>query len=269
MIFRVLLDGMAAGAANMARDELLARGLAGGEVPPTVRIYGWDPPAVSIGYHQSEEEIDRAALGRDGIDLVRRPTGGRAILHSREVTYCAALPLALGSPRAIYEMINEALLDGIRAMGIPAGLSGDGADLRRAYAGAGGIPCFSVSVKSEIQAGGRKLVGSAQRRYGAAVLQHGSFLLGPAHRELARYVRAPGGADGAGAAGGGPGLVASISADLAERTTDASALLGREVSYAEAAAALAAGFERFFSRVPEPRAMPGPAARTFSTQELV
>jgi lipoate-protein ligase A len=252
MTIRTLTDGKAAGAANMARDEELARELGGGGIPPTVRIYGWDPPAVSIGYHQREEEIDRAALDRSGIDLVRRPTGGRAILHWNEVTYCAVMPVSLGSPRAIYAMINEALLDGIRAMGIPAGLSGPGVDLRRAYATAGGVPCFSFSVKSEVQVAGRKLVGSAQRRFGNAILQHGSFLLGPEHRGLARFVLAP---------GDGPRDVVSarIAADLGARTTDAGTVLGRPVPFAEAAGALAAGFGRYFSRMPDPREFPGPA----------
>jgi lipoate-protein ligase A len=263
MNIRTLSDGKAAGAANMARDEELARELALGGIPPTVRIYGWDPPAVSIGYHQSGEEIDRAALARAGIDLVRRPTGGRAILHSDEVTYCAVLPLTLGPPRAIYAMVNEALLIGIREMGIEAQMGGSEPDLRRAYATAEGVPCFSFSVRSEIQAGGRKLVGSAQRRYGAVVLQHGSFLLGPAHRELARYVRPTGGVDG-------PSFSAGIAADLAVRTTDAATLLGREVAFPEAAAALAAGFERYFSRSSSSRDIPPPArmAGTFSPQEL-
>jgi lipoate-protein ligase A len=263
MTFRTLSDGKAAGAVNMARDEELARELSRGAIPATVRIYGWDPPAVSIGYHQAEEDIDRAALARDGIDLVRRPTGGRAILHAQEVTYCAALPLTLGSPRAIYAMVNEALLEGILAMGISAALSGSEPDLRRAYAGAEGVPCFSFSVRSEIQAGGRKLVGSAQRRYGAAVLQHGSFLLGPAHRGLARYVRPRGAVETS-------SLSAGIASDLAERTTDAGTLLGREVPFAEAAAALAGGFERYFSRLPRPRDIPAPAhaSRTPSPQEL-
>jgi lipoate-protein ligase A len=258
MTFRTLSDGKAAGAANMARDEGLARELSRGEIPPTVRIYGWDPPAVSIGYHQSEEDLDRGALARAGIDLVRRPTGGRAILHWDEVTYCAAIPLAFGSPRAIYAMVNEALLEGIRAMGIPAALRGADADLRRAYSSAEGVPCFAFSVKSEIQVGGRKLVGSAQRRYGSAVLQHGSFLLGPGHRELARFVRADGDFP--------PGsLSAGIAADLAARTTEAGTVLGRPVGFVEAAEALAAGFERYFSRMPAPREFPGPrpASPTF------
>jgi lipoyl(octanoyl) transferase len=262
MTFRILTDGKAAGAANMARDEEFALELGRGGIPPTVRIYGWDPPAVSIGYHQPEEDIDRASLERAGIDLVRRPTGGRAILHWNEVTYCAVVPVSLGSPRAVYAMINEALLDGIRAMGIPAVLSGSDVDLRNAYSTAGGVPCFSFSVKSEVQVAGRKLVGSAQRRFGNAILQHGSFLLGPEHRELARFVRA---------SGDDPpdGVSARITADLESRTTDARTVLGRPVPFEEAAGAIAAGFGRYFSRTPAPRDLPGPwpAPSTFTPQD--
>ncbi|HLF14083.1 MAG TPA: hypothetical protein VI932_04265 [Bacteroidota bacterium] len=240
MTLRTLTEGKAAGAANMSRDGTLARRLEGGGIPPTVRIYGWEPPAVSIGYHQQEEDFDAEGLARAGIDLVRRPTGGRAILHWHEVTYCAVIPLSCGPPRAIYRMINEALIVGIRAMGIPAELSCSGGDLRQAYGTAAGIPCFSFSVKSEIQVGGRKIVGSAQRRFGRTVLQHGSFLLGTRHRDLARFVRPAGhrSADG-------------IGADLASRTTEAETVLGRPVTFEEAAGALAAGFELYFSRTPE------------------
>lgn len=251
MTVRPLTEGKARGAANMARDVELALSLGRGGAAPVVRIYGWDPPAVSVGHHQDEGEIDRAALAGAGFDLVRRPTGGRAILHWNEATYCAAVPSSLGSPRAVYAMINEALLEGIRAMGIDAVLAGSDDDLRRAWSTAEGVPCFSFSVRSEIRAGGRKLVGSAQRRFPGGVLQHGSFLLGPEHRALARFVRGAGSAD--------PAVVrAAVAAGLEARTTDASALLGRPVGFDEAAAALAAGFERYFSRVPAPAEPPGP-----------
>lgn len=253
MNVRVLAEGTASGAANMARDEGLARALAAGGIGPTIRLYGWAPPCLSIGFHQDEGDFDRGALARLGVDLVRRPTGGRAILHWHEVTYCALVPLAAGSPRAIYGMLNEALLAGIRSMGIPAELAGPGPALKAAYASPSGIPCFTVSVKSEIQVGGRKLVGSAQRRYGDAVLQHGSFLLGAQHREIAGLVRAA-----------APGPRAAIAAAIAGTTTEAESVLGRVVSHEEASAALAAGFERYFSDTPDiPR--PSGAAPVFAT----
>ncbi len=246
MTLRTLREGMAPGAANMERDQELARRLEHGEIGPTVRIYGWAPPAVSIGYNQDEGDFDTAALARAGIDLVRRPTGGRAILHAHEVTYCAVIPLSFGSPRSIYAMINEALLAGIRAMGIAAELNDADQDLRRAYAAPGGIPCFSTSVRSEIRSGGKKLVGSAQRRFGPVVLQHGSFLLGPQHREIARFVR-----------GSGGGTESGIAADLAARTTEAETILGRSVTFDEASGAIASGFERFPLPTPGRTGRPG------------
>ena len=265
MTLRILLEGRAAGAANMARDTELATALASGpsSLPasgePVIRLYGWEPPAVSLGYHQDAEDVDAAALAREGIDLVRRPTGGRAILHWNEVTYCAAVPLALGSPRQIYAMLNAALLDGIRAMGIAAGLAADDDDLRMAASSAAGVPCFSTSVRSEIRAGGRKLVGSAQRRFGDVVLQHGSFLLGPEHRALARFVRARRGEE--------PGApAAAIAAGLGARTTDAAAELRRGVGFVEAAGALASGFERYFSCVSAAPAVIAEAPPTFHHQ---
>ena len=239
MTVRILREGPAGGASNMTRDETLARQLERGEIEPTVRIYGWAPPAISIGFHQREDDFDVPELKRAGIDLVRRPTGGKAILHAHEVTYCAVLPLSYGAPRLLYLMIHEALLGGIRSMGIPAELNAEDQDLRRAYATTGGIPCFSTSVGSEIQVAGKKLVGSAQRRFGRVVLQHGSFLLGAQHRELARFVRP---------ADGSPDN--DIAASLTTRTTDAESILGRPVSFNEAANALAEGFEQFFAHDP-------------------
>jgi lipoate-protein ligase A len=249
MTVRVLTEGMRTGAENMSRDAGLAEALRRREIGPAIRIYGWDPPAVSIGYHQDEEDFDAAALAAAGVGLVRRPTGGRAILHAHEVTYCAVLPLSAGTPRSIYRMINEALLDALRSMGIPARLSDDDPDLRRALAAPEGIPCFSVAVRSEIRSGGKKIVGSAQRRYGDVILQHGSFLLGTAHREIARFVRSG---------------AAAIGADLAAHTTEAETVLGRSVGFAEAAGAVAAAFERYFTRVRELREPPArhPASAT-------
>ena len=154
----ILAEGRATGAGNMARDEALARALSSGEIGPTIRLYGWAPPSVSIGFHQEENDFDRAALARLGIDLVRRPTGGRAILHWHELTYCALLPLTAGSALDLCDAQRGAPrrnpLDGHRR-----GTRRPGGRAETACAAAAGIPCFTVSVKSEI-GGGRKIVGS-------------------------------------------------------------------------------------------------------------
>jgi len=228
MTLRVVVDGAAAGERNMEADAALADALARGEIPPTLRLYGWSPPAISIGYHQSEEDFDAVKMADAGIRLVRRPTGGRAILHWEELTYAAVLPLAAGSPREIYTAIHRTFLRGVLSMGIPADLGDGDGDMRAAGASPGGIACFSTSAKSEIRSGGKKLVGSAQRKVGGVILQHGSFLLGPRHLGIAEFVR--------------PDRRGVALTGLASRTTDAETILGRPVSFAEAAGAISAAF---------------------------
>jgi lipoate-protein ligase A len=233
MNLRVITDRAGTGAANMAADASMAAALGRAEIPPTLRLYGWDPPALSIGYHQSERDFDVEKLARSGIDLVRRPTGGRAILHWHELTYAIVLPLSAGSPRDLYMAVHDTLLDGIRGMGIPALPGGSDEGLRASYSSPDGVACFSRSVRSEIQVGGKKIVGSAQRKIGDVILQHGSFLLGPQHRRLAEFLQ--GGAHG------------PVPVDFVSKTTEAETILGRPVSFSEAATAVASAFVTRFS----------------------
>jgi len=224
----------------MEKDSALAAALDRGEIPPTLRLYSWDPPAVSIGYHQSAADFDGDKLRSAGIDLVRRPTGGRAILHWHELTYAIVLPLSSGAPRALYERVHDALLAGIRSLGIAAYLGGSDDGLRAAYDSTDGVACFSRSVRSEIQAHGKKLAGSAQRKTGGVVLQHGSFLLGTQHRRIAEFIR--------------NGTVGEAPPDLASGTIEAETILGRGISFGEAAEAVAASFANRFSTADRPAA---------------
>jgi lipoate-protein ligase A len=217
----------------MAFDERMASELAGGRSLPTLRVYGWNPRAISVGRHQPTDAFDIPSLVRAGIDIVRRPTGGRAILHAHELTYSVAIPSSEGGLREIYRRINLGILQGVRALGIDAGLQETGADFRAAYADPTSVACFSTSARSEVQFEGRKLIGSAQRRYGDVVLQHGSFLLDDSHREIARYL----------SAGDSPLAVAQRTL-LEETTSDARAILGRHVGFSEAAEAIREGFAR-------------------------
>lgn len=165
----------------MALDHALAEEIRGGE--GALRLYGWSPPTVSFGRNEPAHgryDLERAA--REGLAFVRRPTGGRAVLHAREVTYCAVLPVrALGGAREAYVRINQGLVEGLRALGCPAEVVGKGSVLAP---DAG--PCFRAPATGEVMAGGRKLVGSAQVRIGDAVLQHGSVILGGDQGALAR-----------------------------------------------------------------------------------
>ncbi|MDZ7778632.1 MAG: biotin/lipoate A/B protein ligase family protein [Gemmatimonadota bacterium] len=162
-VWHVYHDPPMSGARNMAIDHALARSITDGTA--ALRLYEWSEPTVSLGRNEP-------ARGRGGA-VVRRPTGGRAVLHRSELTYAVAVPArALGGPRALYRAVSEALVEGLRLLGAEVTLAPDGKTLRP---DAG--PCFDVPAEGEVVAGGGKLVGSAQARMGGALLQHGSILI--------------------------------------------------------------------------------------------
>lgn len=209
---RILMDGARDGAWNMARDAALLAEHRPGD-PPVLRLYRWSPPAVSYGYHQSLDGFDAAAIAAAGYGLVRRPTGGRAILHADELTYAVVgaspSPLFGDTLHATYTRINDALLLFLRDLGLDADVSGG-----ESRDDARGLVCFKSAGRHEINVRGRKLVGSAQRRHGESFLQHGSILAGPAHLALSRFLRPA------------PGQPAPDAAALALVTTDLGRLLG-------------------------------------------
>ena len=171
-----LSDTAAPGALNLAVDEVLLESVLR-DGAPALRFYTWAPACLSLGRNQAARGVyDPARAASAGIDIVRRPTGGLAVLHDRELTYSMAAPLApFGGPRAAYASINRALVEGLRSFGVAAeqatGVRPRG-PLRHATE-----PCFQTPAAGEVVARGRKLVGSAQRCEGGALLQHGSILL--------------------------------------------------------------------------------------------
>lgn len=171
--WRVIRDGEMDGALNMAVDHALAAERWAGEA--VLRLYRWVRPTLSFGRNEPARGLyDPDAAGALGAAFVRRPTGGRAVLHDQELTYAVVLGVgALGGPKETYRRINEALVDAMRALGVPASLApGSG---RPVAPDAG--PCFDLPAEGEVVAGGRKLVGSAQVRIGRSILQHGSIIL--------------------------------------------------------------------------------------------
>ena len=218
MLWRLLDTPPAPGAWNMALDEALAESVAEGGAP-VLRFYRWSPACLSLGRNQpAAGRYDLDALARRGWEVVRRPTGGRAVLHHRELTYSVALPATLlGSPRDAYTALNRALVAGLRRLGVDAAVQGDTG--RRAPAPSL-APCFAEPVEGEVVAAGRKLVGSAQRRMGGVLLQHGSLPLEDDQREVAALLGEP--------PGGAPAALVP--------------LLGRSPPWNELVAALAAGW---------------------------
>lgn len=187
--WRFVDSGKARGAFNMAVDETLAEGLRDGEGMPVLRMFGWNPPAVSLGYSQLlHREVDVEKCRRAGIDLVRRPTGGRAVLHWEELTYSVICPegdAKLGGTIDLTcRIVGECLVLGLQLFGVDAALEMAGPKRNAPRPRTAAAPCFSSISRWEVTCKGRKLIGSAQRRMQGVILQHGSLLLGAQHRRL-------------------------------------------------------------------------------------
>jgi len=224
--FRLLATAPRDGAANMALDEALLWSRLQKVGPPTLRLFGWKPPTLSLGYGQAlDGSIDLDAAASMGIGLVRRPTGGSAILHEGpdlELTY-SVVGAETDFPGAddlfeTYRWIGTALAAGLRTLGVPAAM----VPVKPSSSHAMPAFCFARTGSYELEVDGRKLVGSAQRRQGAGFLQHGAVMLGAAFDRLRRVF---------------PGEV-----DPLAGMTTLEAVLGRRPSFAETAEALARGF---------------------------
>lgn len=239
LTWRLIIAPPAPGAWNMAVDEAIAVHAGRGQVPPTLRFYQWQPPCVSLGRHQPLADVDLARCAALGYDVVRRPTGGRAILHTDELTYSVAgpqdNPILAGAVLDSYLRLSQGLLAGLARLG----LSASKAPPMPSRNHEAGPVCFEVPSAYEIivVAPGRdslppqKLIGSAQSRRQGWVLQHGAL---PLIGDITRLVEVIAFAD--------EGERAVQRAALAQRATTVEAALGRAVSFEEAAEALAAGF---------------------------
>jgi len=176
--WRLIIEDQArSGPANMAIDQAIAESCAAGITLPTLRFYRWEPPAVSLGRHQPSSDLNLDAAEEHGYEIVRRTTGGRAILHVDELTYSVSAPKdeerMKGPVIDAYLRISNALVTGLQKLDVQADkASGDvraGQDVSAA--------CFEVPSAYEITVQGRKLLGSAQSRRAGYVLQHGSLPL--------------------------------------------------------------------------------------------
>jgi lipoate-protein ligase A len=173
-IWRLLKTGALPGALNMAIDEALLQGHALGLSPPTLRFYQWQPPAVSIGYFQQPEDINLSLCRALGFDAVRRPTGGRAVLHQNDLTYSLVAGTGEGMPSSLpeaYHLICRGLLAGLRLLGIEAKMG------REKPIGPPPELCFLQTSVGDILCQGKKILGNAQMWKGSSLLQHGSLLL--------------------------------------------------------------------------------------------
>ncbi|MDD5089038.1 MAG: hypothetical protein PHI18_09630 [bacterium] len=155
-----------------------------------LRFYEWSEPTLSLGYHQSPDVLDRERLAQDHIPSVQRPTGGAAVLHSQELTYAIVIPVGEGFEAAatLLEGVSRAIAGALRTLGVAADVSPRGDPLTALK---NRTSCFLRTSRWEVTVGGKKIVGSAQRRLTRAVLQHGSILTGDDHLRIVDYLKLP------------------------------------------------------------------------------
>ncbi len=212
--FRVLKTGFHNAFYNMGLDQAILEAVAAARVPPTLRFYGWQPPAISIGYFQGmEEEVDVAACRTHGVDTVRRITGGGAVFHQSEVTYSIVLPLdhplADQTILASYSRLCQGIVAGLAKLGVSA----------------------SFAPINDIVAGGRKISGNAQTRKLGCILQHGTILLDVDVDLMFTLLKVP-----------SEKARGKVIADVKERVTSLSRILERPIPFDEVVLALEAGF---------------------------
>jgi lipoate-protein ligase A len=192
-MWELIIDGAIDGNSNMAIDAALFEEVAASSSPRTiVRFYQWNRPTLSLGRNQKvEKAADIDYCHANGIGLVHRPTGGRAVLHDDELTYAVVSNDSSYFGDSIYgnyRTVSEALCRGYRALGVPAILAPDTKKVA-GFANGADLPCFMSPSRYELMVDGRKVVGSAQRRVRDCFLQHGSMPITCDRERLARATR--------------------------------------------------------------------------------
>jgi lipoyl(octanoyl) transferase len=235
--WRLILSEPASGAWNMAVDESILDAVGRGDVLPTLRLYAWEPPCLSLGYAQPMSDIDLQGIHSLGWDLVRRPTGGRAILHTDELTYSIIgshnETLLNGSLLESYSKIAQGLLTALEELGVQASIAPDDNTSSLPIKKGQEAICFESPSKFEITVNHKKLIGSAQARRKEGILQHGTL---PLHGDITRITK---------------GLAYSKEADrtaaavrLRMRATSVAEVLNRQINWETAARAFVLGFEK-------------------------
>jgi len=239
--WRLLVDPPAQGTWNMAVDESLLEHVGRGESLSTLRLYSWQPACLSLGYAQPFADVDTTRLKDHGWEVVRRPTGGRAILHTDELTYSITAPLeeplVVGTVLESYNRLAQALVAAVRSLGIPVEVKNHE---KGENSSAQGPVCFEVPSSYEITVNGKKLIGSAQARRKEGVLQHGTL---PLYGDLGRITQALVFPD--------ESARAAAAEKLLSRATTVESVLGRAVAWKTAAQAFVHAFETEMNRTLE------------------
>ena len=237
MKWKFLNSGVNSGKFNMDFDVFLAENFEQGNA--VLRLYQWNPYCISLGANQSFEDIDLSKTRYHQIDVVKRPTGGKAILHSQELTYSVIYPIdTTSSAKNIYNEINLALRKGL--VNFHPGLSvvdleHDQPNLKEFYKSEISAICFAVSAKSELNYNGKRLVGSAQRKLGSVILQHGSILCGDYHKKIIDYLNVT------------DEKKTEMLNEISSTTIDLKSALNIEIDYAKLSSSILNGFKEHFN----------------------
>jgi lipoyl(octanoyl) transferase len=248
--WRLLITPPNPGALNMAIDEAILETVGRGDVPTTLRLYAWDPPCLSLGYAQPLANVDLYQLTKYGWDIVRRPTGGRAILHANELTYSVIAPHTeirmAGSVLESYYRLSQALLRALNLLKIPAKTlkkaesTGSNQQNSRIHnENSPSVPvCFEVPSTYEITVLDKKLIGSAQARRKEGILQHGSL---PLYGDIARIIQVLKFSD--------EEMRASAVIRLINRATTIESILGARIEWETAAQAFSIAFQQVLNLI--------------------
>lgn len=234
MIWHFLDSGFNTGEFNMNFDLELAQNCS--QQDAYFRLFRWQPNCISLGANQSFDDIDLTKTIADGIDVVKRPTGGRAILHAEEWTYSVILPLNFQySPKEVYSIISNSLIRGLdlyNPLLAKSELESVQPNFPKLLEEPTGVLCFASTAKNEVKFGGKKLIGSAQRKLNNTILQHGSILCGTFHQKLADYLNTSNESK------------EMLRSELRTRTTEIETILNAKVDYERLKECLIKGFEQ-------------------------
>ena len=236
MIWHFINTGFNAGQFNMNYDLNLVKEF----VPesPVLRVYRWKPYCISLGANQDINSVNAEKIFADEFEIVKRPTGGRAILHAEELTYSVVYPVTEEiSPKQIYFEINLALKKGLvhyNPLFEKIELEHTQPHFPSFYKDAKSTLCFAVSAKNELNFNEKKIVGSAQRKMGNVILQHGSILCGNFHKQIIDYLNLT------------SEKLEEIQTEMEKTTTEIETLLNESVNYERLTSSIKAGFENHF-----------------------
>jgi len=198
------------------------------------RLYQWQPYCISLGANQNYEDINIAKANNDNIEVVKRPTGGRAILHAEEITYSVVMPLNNLSPKEIYEKISSALIKGLEiynSLLAESELEKLQPNFPNILKQPSGVLCFGSTAKNEVKFAGKKIIGSAQRKLNNVILQHGSILCGTYHKKLVNYLNSD------------EETIRALASEINNKTIEIETILNEKVDYTKLEESLIKGFE--------------------------